>query len=82
MVTRSNMCPAYQQHPKGKELPISTMGMFPLVIRDEKLELIGGVELQIIETLAKKFDFKPSLMPATSFNMLVDMVINNHMQNT
>ena len=51
------------------------MGMFPLVIRDEKLELIGGVELQTIETLAKKFDFKPRLMPATSFNMLVDMVI-------
>ena len=51
------------------------MGQFPLLIRNEELEPIGGVDLQIIETLAKKFDFKPRFMPATSFNMLVDMVI-------
>ena len=61
------MCPAYLQHPEGMELPISITGMIPFVIKNEKKEITDGAELQIIAIYAKKFNFKPKLIPATTF---------------
>ena len=63
-LTLPNMCPIYFQHPFGKELPISIMGMSPYVIKNEKNDIIDGAELQIINIFANKFYFKPMLTPA------------------
>ena len=66
-IIRPDMCPAYLQHPEGMELPISITGMIPFVIKNEKKEITDGAELQIIAIYAKKFNFKPKLIPATTF---------------
>ena len=70
------MCPSHLQNPMGKELTIGILGMLPFVIRNEKKEIIGGVELQIIELYAKKFGFKPRYIYASSFGGMVDSVLN------
>ena len=70
------MCPAHLQLPQGKKLPISITGMLPYVIRNEQKEIVGGAELKIIDIYAKKFDFKPKLIPATQFDGgMIDTVI-------
>ena len=77
-ITRPHMCPTYLQHPRGKELPISIMGLSPYVIKNDKKDIIDGAELQIIAIYAKKFDFKPNLIPAPTFDGdggMVDTVI-------
>ena len=81
-VVRPGMCPSHLQNPTGKELAIGILGMLPYVIRNEKREIIGGVELQIIELYAKKFGFKPRLIYPSSFGEMIDSVlivnINKH----
>ena len=68
-VTRPHcMCPAHLQLPQGKELPISITGMLPYVIKNEKEEIVGGAELEIIDISAKKFNFKPKFIPETIFD--------------
>ena len=74
------MCPKHMQNPKGKELPISIIGMLPFVVRNEKKEIIGGVELQIVELYAKKFGFKPRYIYASSFGGMVDSVIHDEIK--
>ena len=75
-VVRPGMCPSHLQNPTGKELAIGILGMLPYVIRNEKREIIGGVELQIVELYAKKFGFKPRYIYASSFGGMVDSVLN------
>ena len=75
-----SMCPAHLQHLKGKDLPISITGMLPYVIKNAKKDIIGGAELEIIDIFAKKFDFKPNLIPATTFDGvggMLDRVMND-----
>ena len=64
----SNICPTYLQQPNGKELPVSIMGLVPYVIKNEKKEIVDGAELQIIDIFAKKFNFRPKIIPAPTFD--------------
>ena len=74
----SSICPTDLQHLNGKELPISIMGLVPYVIKNEKKEIIDGAELQIIDIFSKKFNFRPNIIPAPTFDGpggMVDTVI-------
>ena len=74
----SGICPTHMQHLNGKELPISIMGLVPYVIKNEKKEIIDGAELQIIDIFSKKFNFRPNIIPAPTFDGpggMVDTVI-------
>ena len=42
--------------------------MLPYVIKNEKEEIVGGAELEIIDIYAKKFNFKPKFIPETIFD--------------
>ena len=50
--------------------------MIPYVIKNEKKEITDGAELQIIAIYAKKFNFKPKLIPATTFGGDGGMIAN------
>ena len=81
-VVSPGMCPSHLQNLTGKELTIGILGMLPFVVRNENKEIIGGVELQIIELYAKKFGFKPRYIYPSSFGGMIDSVlivnINKH----
>ena len=54
------------------------MGLVPYVIKNEKKEIIDGAELQIIDIFSKKFNFRPNIIPAPTFDGaggMVDTVI-------
>ena len=77
-IISNEMCPEQLQQPKGKELPISIIGITPFVIKDEQKNVVDGAELQIIAIYAKKFDFLPNLKPAPSMDGdggMIDMVL-------
>ena len=71
------MCPSNFQNPRGKVIPISVIGIPPLVVYGEDKEWVGGTEFQVIDVYAKKFGFTPKLMRATGYDnegSVVDMV--------
>ena len=65
-VIRHGMCPPDLQHPNGKEIQVLIIGAYPFVIFNEKKELTGGADIQIIEILAKKFGFIPKVTKASN----------------
>ena len=74
---RHGMCPPNFQNPRGKVIPISVIGVYPLVVYGEDKEWVGGTEFQVIDVYAKKFGFTPKLMRATGYDnegSVVDMV--------
>ena len=78
LIIRTDICPEQLQQPKGKELPISIIGITPFVIKDEQKNVVDGAELHIIAIYSKKFDFLPNLKPAPSMDGsggMIDMVI-------
>ena len=77
-IISTELCDEQLQQPKGKNLPISIIGITPFVIKDEQKNVIDGAELHIIAIYAKKFDFSPNLQPAPSMDGdggMIDMVI-------
>ena len=76
-VITPGMCPSNFQNPRGKVIPISVIGIPPLVVYGEDKEWVGGTEFQVIDVYAKKFGFTPNFMRATGYDnegSVVDMV--------
>ena len=75
-------CPSILQQPHGKEIPIAVFGGAPYIILNKEKELIGGVELQIMDIYANKFGFTPKYIMVSMAGQfdkeggMVDMVRN------
>ena len=86
-VTKPGICPSILLQPHGKEIPIAVFGGAPYIILNKEKELIGGVELQIMDIYAKKFGFTPKFIivsMAGQFDKeggMVDMVGNGLSSN-
>ena len=75
---RNGTCPRHLQHPIGKSLPISFIGTYPFITYNP----IGGRDLKVIATLAKKFRFLPKFIPMTTFGSGADSLgMTHHVSN-
>ena len=57
-------CLPEMQHPNGKTLPISFIGIVPYI----KYNPFGGSEPLVIQILAKKHGFQPNFIPEKAFD--------------
>ena len=58
-------CVSELQHPRGKTIPVSFIGIPPFI----KLNPLGGSELLVTQILAEKFGFLPKLIPERAFDV-------------
>ena len=71
---KHGMCPSNLQHPGGKEIPVSVRGGNPYVTYDERKNWTGGVEFEVMKLYAKRFDFQPVYINASTFSANVKIV--------
>ena len=67
-VVKFGLCPLDLQHPRGKEIQVLIIGAYPFIITNDRKELTGGADIEIIEILARKFGFKAEVTKASSVN--------------
>ena len=58
-------CSSRLQHPRGKVIPISFIGIVPFI----KYNPLGGSEFMVTQILAKKFGFMPNFLPERAFDV-------------
>ena len=76
---RNGTCPWHLQHPSGKSLPISFVGIYPFITYNP----FGGRDMKVLAALAKKFRFLPNLIPMQSWGSGTDgLGMTHHVSNS